>query len=214
MPEPLIFPVLGVLPLGPVSHVTKITLITYVKWTANTATLFKKKNKIQKQKIVYICLYITGSKYITKISVTLKTFGNTQRIYQHWIEFAWLCSFCNLSKRLVLPGRSMRYEGILQSNWTKFCIRHSSVLGEMHFIQSHFAVLIVSSTRLNLNPFADASTRNSVLRAHVNLKWYRTLQNKCYLLDLLLIMECLETLTKKEIHYSVLECTGIKYKLY
>lgn len=93
----------------------------------------------------------------------------------------------------------MQYEDILKNNWTQFCIRHSSVLREMHFIQSHFAVLIVSSIKLNLNPFADASTRNSVLRAHVNLKLYRLLQNKCYLLDLLLIMECLETLPKKEV---------------
>lgn len=108
----------------------------------------------------------------------------------------------------------MQYEDILKNNWTQFCIRHSSVLREMLFIQSHFAVLIVSSIRLNLNPFADASTRNSVLRAHVNLKLYRLLQNKCYLLDLLLIMECLETLPKKEVHYSAPECTHIKYKHY
>jgi len=108
----------------------------------------------------------------------------------------------------------MKYEAILKCNWAQFHIRYSYFLEKMDFIQTHFAVLIGPSTRLNLNPFSDASTRNSVLRAHVNVKWYRLQQKKCHLLYLFLIIECLETLPSKEIHYSALECTSIKYKHY
>lgn len=78
----------------------------------------------------------------------------------------------------------------------------------------HFAVLIVPSVTLNLNPFAETSTRNFVLRSCVNLKWYTPLQNKRCLLDLLVIMESLEAVPKKEIQHNAPECTRIKHKCY